>query len=201
MLRSRWGRTSRKLRNCILISVNRILYSKWLSMPFRQMKICLQNTILKRGSVLIRFWGPDGLEAQSCPQLEWLCSYCFFFCPILDSARLIWSLCAITLLLTCWRRLPSIIETFDSDIFGLVAGCKFLSVQVFNHYLLTQYIVEAQWCVLNPRWYPMLDYLSSDTLFVSSTNYIQIMRRHAVYFNITINKLGWIPSDPLQSII
>ena len=134
MLRSRWGRTSRKLRNCILISVNRILYSKWLSMPFRQMKICLQNTILKRGSVLIRFWGPDGLEAQSCPQLEWLCSYCFFFCPILDSTRLIWSLCAITLLLTCWRRLPSIIETFDSDIFGLEAGCKFLSVQVFNHY-------------------------------------------------------------------
>ena len=47
MLRSRWGRTSRKLRNCILISVNRILYSKWLSMPFRQMKICLQTHYFK----------------------------------------------------------------------------------------------------------------------------------------------------------
>ena len=47
MLRSRWGRTSRKLRNCILISVNRILYSKWLSMPFRQMAICLQKHNLK----------------------------------------------------------------------------------------------------------------------------------------------------------
>ena len=43
MLRSRWGRTSRKLRNCILISLYRILYSKLLSMSFRQMAICLQK--------------------------------------------------------------------------------------------------------------------------------------------------------------